>query len=68
MFYEFLLEQNNTKKGQDFSMPEFGEGDDKEYEVEAIQDNAVYAKEVDGHLPELYDLVAWKAYLEEENI
>ena len=42
-------------------------GDDKEYEVEAIRDSAVYAKEADEHLPGLYYLVAWKGYLEEEN-
>ena len=28
-----------------------------EYEVEAIQDNAVYAKETDEYLPGLYYLV-----------
>ena len=48
-------------------MPEFEPGDDKEYEVEAIRDSAVYAKEADGHLPGLYYLVAWKGYPEEEN-
>ena len=41
--------------------------DDNKYEVEAIQDSAVYAKEVDGYLPGLYYLVAWKDYLEEKN-
>ena len=39
-------------------MPEFKPGDDKEYEVETIQDNAVYTKEADRHLPVLYYLVA----------
>ena len=48
-------------------MPEFEAGDDQEYELEAIQDNAVYPKEVDGHLPGLYYLVSWKGYPEEEN-
>ena len=63
-----LLEQDTTKKEQEFSVPEFEPGDnDKEYEVEAIQDSAVYAKEVDGYLPGLYYLVVWKGYLEEEN-
>ena len=38
-------------------MPEFELGDDKEYEVEAIGDSAIYAKEADGHLPGLYYLV-----------
>ena len=49
-------------------MLEFEPGDDdKEYEVEAIQESAVYAKKADGHLPGLYYLVAWKGYPEEEN-
>ena len=38
-----------------------------EYKVEAIRDNAVYTKEIDGHLPRLYYLVAWKSYPEEKN-
>ena len=29
----------------------------KKYELEAICNSAVYVKEVDGHLPELYYLV-----------
>ena len=42
--------------------------DSGEYEVEAICDNAVYARESEsGHLPRLYYLVSWKSYLEEEN-
>ena len=50
-------------------MPEFEPSDDdKEYKVEAIRDNAVYAKEVYGHLQGLYYLVAWKSYPEKENI
>ena len=58
VFYVSLLEQDITRKGREISVPEFEPGDDKEYEVEAIQDNAVYAKEADGHLPGLYYLVA----------
>ena len=48
-------------------MPKFEPGDDKEYEVEAIRDSAVYAKEANGHLPGLYYLVVWKGYPKEEN-
>ena len=64
-----LLEQDTTRKGREFSVPEFElePGDDKEYEVEAIRDIAVYAKEADGHLLGLYSLVAWKGYSKEEN-
>ena len=48
-------------------MPRFDKGDDKEYEVEAIQDSVVYAKKTDRYLPGLYYLVAWKGHLDEEN-
>ena len=54
-----MLEQDTTRKGQEFLVPEFELGDDnKEYKVEAIQGSVVYAKENDGHLPGLYYLVA----------
>ena len=51
----------------EFSASKFESGDDKEYKIEAIWDSAIYAKEVDKHLPGLYYLVAWKGYPEEEN-
>ena len=35
--------------------------------MEAIQDSAVYVKEVDRHLTDFYYLLSWKRYLEEEN-
>ena len=45
-----------------------GDNESKEYEVEAIRDSAVYARESEsGHLPGLSYLVAWKGYPEEEN-
>ena len=47
--------------------PEFDTNNNKEYEVEAIKDNAVYAKETEGQLPGLYYLVSWKEYPEEES-
>ena len=65
-FHVSLLEQDNTKKGQELSVLEFKPGNDKAYAMEAIRDIAVYVKETDKHLPELYYLVAWKGYLEEE--
>ena len=37
------------------------------YKVEAIRDSAVYAKESAGHLLEVYYLLSWKSYPEEEN-
>ena len=52
-----------------FPEPElkFDASNNKEYEVEAIKDSAVYAKEAEGHLPGLYYLVSWKGYPEEES-
>ena len=70
VFHVSLLEQNTTRKGrvnEFLAAPEFEPGNDKEYEIEAIRDSAVYVKEIDGHLPGLYYLVAWKGYPEEEN-
>ena len=68
VFHVSLLDQDITKKGQEFSVPEFKpDDDDKKYEVEAIQDSTVYAKKADRHLPGLYYLVAWKGYPKEKN-
>ena len=67
MFLMSLLEQDIIKKGREFSVSEFEPGDNKKYKVEAIQDNAVYAKKTNRHLPRLYYLVAWKGYSEEKN-
>ena len=36
----------------------FEAGDDKEYEVDGIRDNTVYAKKSAGQLPGLYYLVS----------
>ena len=50
------------------SQLEFHDDGDEEYEVEAIGDSPIYAKESEnGHLPGLYYLVSWKGYPEEEN-
>ena len=66
-----LIEQNTIRKGRaDEIVPllKFEAGDSKEYEVEAIRDSTVYARESQSdHLPELYYLVSWKGYPEEEN-
>ncbi len=73
VFHVSLLEQDTTRKGrvdETTSRLEFeNDGDGEEYEVEAIHDSAVYAKESDSghHLPGLYYLVSWKGYPEEEN-
>ena len=58
MFHVSLLEQDITRKERmnEFTeVPkfEFEPGDDKKYEMKAIRDSVVYAKEVNGHLPRL---------------
>ena len=72
VFHVSLLEQDTTRKGRvdenDAAELDAGEDDGGEYEVEAIRDSAVYARESEsGHLPGLYYLVSWKGYPEEEN-
>lgn len=42
-------------------------GHDKKYKLKIIRDIAVYTKEVDGYLLELYYLLIWKGYLKKEN-
>ena len=72
VFYISLLEQDITRKGRvdDESMSvELDSGDKKvEYELEAIWDSEVYARESElGHLSALHYRVSWKRYSEEEN-
>ncbi len=71
VFHVSLLEQNTTRKGrvdETTSRLKFkSNGDGEEYEVEAICNSAVYARESEGHLPSFYYLVSWKSYPEEEN-
>ena len=57
-----LLEQNTTRKEQMNKLfpkpePEFDAGNNKEYKVEIIINSAVYAKEAEKHLLNLYYLV-----------
>ncbi len=61
------LEQDTTRRERvDKALPEpekeveFGAGDSKEYEVEAIIDSAVYGKQANDQMPFLYYLVSWK--------
>ena len=61
VFHVSLLEQDTTRKRRvDENLTEFEAGsNDKEYEVEGIRDNAIYAKKsTTGHLPGLYYLVS----------
>ena len=67
-----LLEQDTTRKGrvdEKTSQLEFEDNDEgEEYEVEAIRNSVVYAKESEsGQLPGLYYLISWKDFPEEEN-
>ena len=55
-----LLKQNTTKKervDKKVTELEFETGNKEEYKVEAICNNAIYAKEAKGHLLGLYHLV-----------
>ena len=70
VFYMSLLEQDITRKGRvDNENVELDVGNENgEYEVEAIRESEVYARESESdHLPGLYYLVSWKEYLGEEN-
>ena len=72
VFHVSLLEQDTTRKGRMNELfpepePEFDAGNNKEYEVEAIKDSVVYAKEAKRHLSGLYYLVSWKDYPEEKS-
>ena len=59
VFHMSLLEQDTTRKGQEFLVPEFEPGNNKEYKVEVIWDSAVYTRESEsGHLLGLYYLVS----------
>ena len=48
-------------------VPEFETSNNKKYEIKAIWDSAVCAKEINKYLSGLYYLVAWKGYPEEKN-
>ena len=71
VFYVSLLEQDTTRKGwmdkNNTTELDTGNNESGEYEVEAICDSAVYARESAGYLSKLYYLVSWKGYLEEKN-
>ena len=71
VFHMSLLEYDTTRKERVYekNAEELDAGDNSgEYEVEAIRDSAIYAKESElGHLLGLYYLVSWKGYPEEEN-
>ena len=60
-FYMLLLKKDIIKKGRInkfLPVPEFEAEDNKEYEIEAIQDSAIYAKNANGNLSRLNYLVA----------
>ncbi len=48
---------------------EFQTGGNKEYEVKAIINSAVYGQQTNDNdqIPDLYNLVSWKSYPEEKN-
>ena len=67
------MEKDTTRKpqvGETISLLEFesnGDGDGKDYEVEAICDSEVYTRESECHLPGFYYLISWKGYPKEKN-
>lgn len=69
VFHVLLLKQHNTKKEWvNKKAIELYAGNNKKYNIEAICNNAIYArKSKSSHLPELHYLVLWKHYLEEKN-
>lgn len=66
-----LLEKNITKKGQIYKTTsglEFEiDGNDKEYNIKAICNSAVYVSKSKEHLLGLYYLILWKNYPSKEN-
>ncbi len=46
---------------------EFEPEGNKEYEVKAIIDSAVYGQQANDQMPGFYYLVSWKGYPEKEN-
>ena len=69
VFHVSLLEHDIPKKEQVKKIAKLDTGDNGEkYKIEAIWHIAVYARELEGHLPGLYYLVVWKGYPKEENI
>lgn len=51
------------------SLVELKESDSQQYKFEVMSDNKLYAKELNSnHLLDLFYIVIWKSYLEEENI
>ena len=69
VFHVWLMEQDTTRKKRvDKWVTELETNSSKKYEVEALQDSAVYKSKSElGQLPGLYYLVAWKWYPKEEN-
>lgn len=45
-------------------MPEFEVSNNKKYEIEAIQNSAIYTKKINRYLSGLYYLILWKNYPE----
>ena len=71
-FHVSLLEQIITRKGwvdDENNVAKLEAGNKNgEYEMEAIQNSAVYMRESEfGHLLGLYYLVSWKRYLKKKN-
>ena len=55
-----MLEQDTTRKAQidNNAMKQDVDNDRNKYKIEAICNNAIYARKLAGHLPGLYYLVS----------
>ncbi len=75
VFYLLPLEQDTTRKRRVDKAKlepekdvEFEAGGNKEYEIKAIIDSMVYGQQANSNqMPDLYYLILWKRYPEEEN-
>ena len=67
----FRLEQDTLRKKRvNEKLPElekFETRDNREYEVEAIINSAVYGHEIENQLLNVYYLILWQSYPKEES-
>lgn len=65
-----MLELDNIRKkwvDKNPTQQKFDADNKKEFKIEEIWDNVIYAKESKGHLLGLYYLILWKNYLKKKN-
>ena len=70
VFHVLLLEQNTTRKrrvNKKVFQLEIETSNSNKYKMEAIQNSVINNNKIEGHIPGLYYLLAWKRYIEKEN-